>query len=147
MKVLLLKDVINVGMAGTIVSVADGYAQNFLFPRKLAREVTKENEAGATHIVREAQQRKEIIATKTSMLAERIKSLTITLRCKMHDGDRLYGAVHATDLMPLLANEGISVSKNQIVFEKVIKTKGAHQVTIKLSNTLRPSFTLKIIPQ
>lgn len=145
MKILLLKDVPKIGMAGTVATVADGFARNFLFPHKLAREVTRETERGVAQLVQTVQVKKEQIATKSSILAERIKQLTLTLRCKLHHGDRLYGAVHATDIVALLAHEGISVAKNQIIFEEAIKTKGMHSVTIKLSNTLQPRCALKVV--
>ena len=147
MKVLLLKDVPQVGMRGTVINVADGYAQNFLFPKGLAKEVTKDTEKGVAHIVKQVTMRKEQIATKSSILGERIKALKLTLKCKMHDGDRLYGAINASDVVDLLAVEGVSVSKNQIIFDKTIKTKGNHSVTVKLSNSLQPSFTLKVVPE
>lgn len=148
MKIFLLKDVPQVGMAGEIITVADGYAQNFLLPRKYGVEVTAHNEKGLLSRVRVIEHRKEVVATKTSMLAEKIKGLKPILKAKVHDGGRLYGAVAPHEIVELLAHEGVKISKNQVIFnEKSIKTQGVHPVTIKLSNSLQPVFSLKVVPE
>jgi large subunit ribosomal protein L9 len=147
MKVFLLQDIPQVGMAGEIITVADGYAMNFLFPRKYAVEVTPHNEKGLLAKQRVVEHRKEVVVSKTSMLAEKIKGLKAVLKAKVHDGGRLYGAVSAQDVVTLLAHEGIKVSKNQVLFDKSIKAKGLHSVVIKLSNSLQPSLSLKVVAE
>jgi large subunit ribosomal protein L9 len=144
MKVFLLQDVLRVGKAGMLLEVADGYAVNFLFPRKLAVEVGAHNHAEFERRMTRNASQQEVVAAKTSLLAERIKVLRPTLRVKMHDATKLYAAVSAAEVVALLAQEGVSVSKNQILFEHAIKTKGLHPVTVKLSNSLQPVFTLKV---
>ena len=123
MKVFLLKDVVNVGMANQIVKVTEGYAINFLIPKKLGVQITPENEKKYLGQVKHVEHKKEVIASKTSMLGERIKTLTLTLRKKMHDDGKLYGSVNSTEVAELLAKEGVSVGKSQIEFEKSIKEK------------------------
>lgn len=147
MKVFLLKDVEKMGMAGEIISVSDGYAHNFLFPRKLAVEVTSSNAGSFERRIKVVEKRQEVLESKTSMLAERIKSTTLTLKRKVHDGDKLYGAIAPSDVVDLLAEKGISVQKSQVVLDKAIKKSGAHVVTIKLSSRLQPAVTLKIVPE
>lgn len=147
MKVYLLKDVENVGMAGEVLKVKEGYAMNFLIPKKLAVKITPENEAFYASKIKIVERRKEVIATKTSMLGEKIKHLHLMLERKMHDDGKLYGAVSPAEIVDLLAKEGITVSKNQVLFEKSIKEKGQHSVSIKLSATLQPQFNLKIVPE
>jgi len=147
MKLFLLKDVPNVGMAHEMVNVSDGFARNFLLPQHVALEVTPHNEASLRGRMRVVEKRKEVIVSKTSMLAEKIKSLKLTLKAKVHDGDKLYGAVAASDIVDLLSDAGVRVAKNQIIFDKAIKTKGNHTVIVKLSNTLQPSFSLKVVAE
>lgn len=144
MKVFLVQDVAQVGSKGAIVNVSDGYAMNFLLPRKLAVEVTAHNEGEMVRKSKQVSVHKEVVHSKTSQLAERIKVLKPVMRLKVHDDNKLYGAVSALDVVDILAAEGISVAKNQIIFEKTIKTKGIHPVTVKLSNSLQPTFMLKI---
>lgn len=147
MKVYLLKDVERVGMAGQMIKVTDGYAQNFLFPRKLALQVTADNEASFVQKIQVFAKQKEVVATKTSMLAERIKQIELKIKRKLAEGDKLYGAISAGDIVELLAKEGVVVAKNQIELDKAIKTKGTHEFTVKLSSTLKPTCTIKVIAE
>lgn len=146
MKVFLLKDVEKIGCAGEIIKVQDGFATNFLFPRKLAVEITPLNEKAFTHRTKVIEKREEVVASKTSMLAEKIKSLTLTLTRKMHD-DKLYGAITEAEIVDALKAQGVSISKSQVLFEKSIKAKGLHAVTIKLSSQLQPKVAVKIVSE
>ena len=145
MKVFLLQDVEKIGMRGEILNVTDGYASNFLFPKKLAVVVTPANEAQFKQRAVHLDKRKEVVETKTSMLAERIKSLKITMKRKIHDNGKLYGAVSASEIADLLAEQGINVGKNQILLDKSIKETGSYEITIKLTSRLQPAFNLKVV--
>jgi large subunit ribosomal protein L9 len=147
MKVFLRKDIPQVGMAGTMVKVTDGYARNFLFPQGLAIEVTEDNVASFSKRAQTITVRKETIATKTSLLAEKIKGTKVVLKRKMHDDGKLYGAVSAHEIVDLLAQKGIAVSKSQIIFDKSIKAKGSHIITIKLTSKLQAPVTVEVISE
>lgn len=147
MKVFLLKNVEKVGMEGEIVKVSDGYGVNFLLARKLALEVTSSNEASFAKRLKVVEKRQEVIATQTSMLAEKIKTLKVTLKRKTHDDGRLYGSVNPSEVVDVLAEKGISVAKNQIEFGKMIKAAGTYDVIIKLSSKLQPTIKLQIVPE
>ncbi len=147
MKVYLLKDIEKVGLAGEIIKVSDGFARNNLFPRKLALEVTAEKEEFFKKREKIVEKRQEKIATQTSMLAEKIKSLKLTLKRKIHDDGKLYGSVNPNEIVELLADNGISIAKNQVDLEKSIKEKGTYEVTIKLSSRLQPKLTLNVIAE
>lgn len=145
MKIFLLQDVPKVGMTGEIIDTSEGYARNFLIPRKLGVEVTPVNEALYKNKIKTIENRKTVISSKTSMLAEKIKSIDLVLKKKTHDGGKLYGAIGANEIVDALADKGISISKNQVEFDKSIKSKGMHSVTIKLSSSLNPTVKVKII--
>lgn len=147
MKVFLLKDIKKVGIAGEIIKVEDGYARNYLFPRNLGIEITKSNEAFYAKKAKTVDQRKEIIETETSMMAEKINDLKLSLKRKMHDDGKLYGAISSQEIVTLLEGKGINISKSQIKIDKSIKTKGTHEVTIKLSSRLQPKVIITIIPE
>jgi large subunit ribosomal protein L9 len=147
MKVYLLKDVPKIGMAGEVLKVADGFGQNFLIPRKLAVEVTPQNENFYKQREKIVEKRKEVIETKTSMLAEKINSLKLTLKRKLHDDGKLYGAVNPSEIVELLAEKGVSITKSQVEMDKSIKSKGSYDVTIKLSSKLKPSIKLTIVSE
>lgn len=143
-RVYLTKDIDKVGFAGEIIKVKEGYATNFIIPNKLGILVTAQNEASLLKKLKTVENRKEAVKTKTSMLAEKIKSLKLTYKTKTHDGNKLYGAVSASDVMDLLKTEGIVVAKNQVIFDKSIKNTGTFEVIVKLSNQLQPTFQLKV---
>lgn len=145
MKVYLLKDVEKIGMAGEIVKVSDGYAANFLLPRKWGVQITPENESLYQAKRAQVEKREEVIATKSSMLAERIKALEVVVKRKLHDGDQLYGSVSPQEIVDALSEKGVSVAKNQVTFDKSIKTKGTHTVKIKLSSKLQPEIRVKVV--
>jgi large subunit ribosomal protein L9 len=146
-QVFLLKDILNVGMAGEIVGVNDGFATNYIMPRKLGIIVTDKNKAEIEGRIKKVEKRIEVIKSKTSMLAENIKSLKITLKTKVHDDGKLYGAIRPQMIVDELAKEGISIAKNMVIFGKQIKEKGTHEVIIKLSTTLQPTLTVKVVPE
>lgn len=148
MKVFLKKNVEKIGMAGEIIVVGDGYGRNFLIPKGLGEEITEANAAAYVHKKKVIENRKEVIATQTSMLAEKIKGIKLTIKKKMHDDGKLYGAINASELVPLLEKEGVKISKNQIIFDKsAIKGKGTYEFEVKLSSRLRPSFRVAVVPE
>lgn len=144
MRIFLLKDVEKIGMAGEIIKVKEGFGQNYLIPRKLGVEVTEQNEGQFITRIKHIEHRKEVISTKTSMLAEKIKSLTIQLKRKAHDEGKLFGSITPCEVVEALAAKGVSVSKSQVDFGKSIKSTGSHEVKIKLSSKLQPTFKLVI---
>ena len=147
MRIFLLKDIENVGMAGEEVKVKEGFGLNYLLPRKLGVEITSKNEKQFKDRVQHIEHRKEVITSKTSMLAEKIKSLKLQLKRKTHDNGKLFGSVSPNEVVVLLAQKGVSISKSQVDFGKSIKSTGTFDVTIKLSSKLQPAFSLIIVSE
>lgn len=147
MEVYLRKDVEKIGLAGEIIKVGDGFARNFLIPQGLAVEITLQNKSQYLSKIRKVENRKEVIASETSMFAEKLNGVAITLKRKMHDNGQLYGSINASEIMEALAAQGISISKGQVEFDKPIKSKGSSKVTIKLSTRLKPAITVTIIAE
>jgi large subunit ribosomal protein L9 len=144
MEVYLRKDIEKVGLAGEIITVGDGFARNFLIPQGLAVEVTAHNKGQYLSKIRKVENRKEAIATQTSMFAEKLSTVSITLKRKMHDNGQLYGSINAHEVVDALAEQGVSITKSQVEFEKPIKSKGSFKVSIKLSNRLKPTINVVI---
>ncbi|MBV8660582.1 MAG: 50S ribosomal protein L9 [Candidatus Dependentiae bacterium] len=145
MNVYLLKDIVKVGLKNEIIKVSDGYAANFLFPNKLAVEVTKANENLYKEKSRKVENRAAIIESNSSVLGDQISQLKLKLKKKMHDDDKLYAAVSQNEIVDLLKENNIAISKSQVIFDKSIKAKGTYEVTIKLSSKIQPKFFLQII--
>lgn len=147
MEVYLRKDVEKIGLAGEIIKVGDGFARNFLIPQGLAIEITSQNKSQYLSKIRKVENRKQAIASQTSMFAEKLNTVSITLKRKMHDDGQLYGSVNASEIVDALAEQGISITKSQVEFEKPIKSKGTFKVTIKLTTRLKSVITVTIIAE
>lgn len=147
MKVYLKKDVEKVGLAGEIIKVKEGFAINYLIPRGFAIAVTDENAQFFKKREKTIENRKEVLASQTSMLAEKISSMELVLKKKTHDDGKLYGAVSPSEVVEKLAEKGVSIGKNQVIFSKSIKAKGAYDVVIKLSSRLQPKIKLTVAPE
>ncbi len=132
MKLLLSEDVKDLGLAGDIVTVADGYGRNFLLPRRLAGEVTAANlkridELKKVRVARELERVKDF-----RTLAERIAAVDVTIKERVSDSDVLYGSVGPKQLVDALAAEGIVLEPEMIKLEEPIKTLGVHRVKVRM---------------
>ncbi|MBP6869745.1 50S ribosomal protein L9 [Candidatus Babeliales bacterium] len=145
MKVFLLQNIEKVGLKNEIIKVSDGYAKNFLFPKKLGVEVTPANEKLYIGKARQVENRAEIIESTSSLLGDQISQLSLKLKKKMHDDDKLYAAISQNEIVDLLKEHKITISKSQVIFDKSIKGKGTFEVTIKLSSKIQPKFKLQVI--
>jgi len=147
MEVFLLQNVENVGIKGHIIKVSDGYALNFLIPRKLAIQVTEGNKATLSSRIKVEEVKADVLKSKIALLAEDIKSLHITLKKKIHDDGKLYGAISAEDIVEVLKTKNVQVNKKQIEFEKSIKSTGEHKVIVRLSTKLKPQLSIKVVAE
>jgi large subunit ribosomal protein L9 len=144
MFIYMLKDVEKVGMAGQVVKVSDGYAVNYLVPKKLAKQISKTEIGNFKSQITKQKVETQVLNSKIAMLAEKIKSMHLVLKERVHDDGKLYGAISSSEIVTLLKGKGISVNKKQIEFDKSIKSVGEHKITIRLSSKLKPQLTLKV---
>ncbi len=133
MKVVLLQDIKGTGKKGELVNVSDGYARNFLFPRKLAREA----DAQALNELKNAEQSKKYkIETETAQAkanAEKLNDQTITIIGKAGKGGKLFGSVTSKEIAAELKNKyNITVDKRKIVLDSDIKSFGTYNCEVKL---------------
>lgn len=132
MKVLLLKDVKNIGKKGQVVEVKDGYARNFVLPLALGVEATggalKQSEDQKAKEVR----KKEKEHVDAEALAERLRGVTVTLRHKAGDGGRLFGSVTNHEVAEGLTAKGFAVDKKKVMLDEPIRHVGQYTVKLKL---------------
>ena len=144
MKVILQQDVKGQGKKGQMVEVSDGYARNFLFPRKLALAATADN---VNTMKLQEQARKEQEArekAEAEELAKRLGELTVKLQAKAGAGGRLFGAVTSKEVADALqAQHGITIAKTKIVQEEPIKAFGGYELKCKLGYEV--SGKLKVV--
>ena len=144
MKVILLQDVKGKGKKGQMLEVSDGYARNFMLPRKLAIEATTDaintknmnDKATAERIARE---KAEALAT-----ANKLREMTLTVKAKGGGAGRLFGAVTNAEIAAALEKTGIKLDKRKIVLGENIKNVGTYTVTCKLGYEINAPLTVKI---
>ena len=133
MKVILQQDVRGQGKKGQLVEVSDGYARNFLLPRKLAVIATAENvnTMKQQEKARKAQQAAE--KAEAEATAKQLEGLMVKIPAKAGEGGRLFGAVTAKEVSEaLLAQHGVNIAKAKLVLEEPIKACGGYQIKAKL---------------
>ncbi|MGL4742208.1 MAG: 50S ribosomal protein L9 [Sarcina sp.] len=146
MKVILLKDDKKLGKKGDIIEASDGYARNFLLPRKIAEIATDNN----LHILnaKKAIERKEKLAEieAAQKLADELKDKVVKIETKSGEGGRLFGAITNKDVAGLIEKEfNIKVDKKKITME-TIKIAGTYTVEIKLYPEITTKMKVMVIP-
>ncbi|HPS21618.1 MAG TPA: 50S ribosomal protein L9 [Candidatus Paceibacterota bacterium] len=135
MKVIFLKDVPRVGKKHDVKEINDGYAINFLFPRKLAEMATPSNIAALERRKKEVEITKEIQDELLDKNLEEIKNKTITIRGKANDKGSLFSAIKQKDLIDELKKEHrIDIKEEFILLDKPIKEIGEYDIQIKIKN-------------
>lgn len=143
MKVILLSDIKKLGEEGEIVEVADGFARNYLLPRKLAMEATDGNLKKVKLEEAAQKNKREREVGEARKQAEQLVASSIVIKTKCGDEGKLFGAVTAVDICGAIqAQKGIRVSKKQIGLPEPIKRIGGHKVPIKLDSEV--SVTIKV---
>jgi len=133
MKVILIEDVKGQGKKGQLVNVSDGYARNFLFPRKLAIEASTDNLNKLKGQKDSEQFKKETELSAAKEIAEKLKTASVEIRAKGGTGGRLFGAVTTKEIAEVLKEKyGIEIDKRKIVLDESIKNFGTYELTVKL---------------
>lgn len=144
MKVILQEDVKNLGKVGDLVSVSNGYARNFLFPRRLAAEATEKKVAEWKHLQQVAEIRKKKAQTKRKELVEKLAGMTLKFQVEAGETEKIFGSITNHDVSDALEVEGYSVDKRDIVIEEQIKVLGQHKAVINLGDGLEAEITLVV---
>jgi len=145
MKVLLIKDVKNLGKAGEIKEVKDGYGQNFLIRQGLAKLATKEVIAKwqEEQAKKEEELKKEI--QKLNELAKKLEDTKVMIKRKIGDNGHLYGAVTKEDIANALKQKGFEIDKKSIEIKNPIKSVGVFEVSIKLGHGIHAKTNVEVV--
>ncbi len=143
MKVVLQKDIKNVGKVGDVVNVALGYARNFLFPRKLAVVAAEKNIKAWEHIKQMAVQKKKKAVAERKALLDKMAGVTITFKMASGDKEKIFGSVTAHDVSRELEAKGFSVDRRDLQMEP-IKLLGQHKVTVSYGADLSTEITVVV---
>jgi large subunit ribosomal protein L9 len=133
MKVIMIKDVKELGKKGAIIDVSDGHARNLLLPKGFAKEATENNLKLLEKQRADEANRIQNDRTSAHIIEEKIKDIEVKISTKAGEGGKLFGAVTTKDLADaLLAQHGINIDKKKFVLENPIKHTGEFVVEIKL---------------
>jgi large subunit ribosomal protein L9 len=146
MKVILQKDIVKVGKDGDVITVADGYARNFLFPRGLAVQAT----AGALKNIQFQQaleeRRSEKLRSQADQAAAALDGKTVQIPGRTGSGDRLYGSITAQDIADAISkNLSINVDKRKVQLMDPIKAIGTFHVAVKLHRDVTVPVTVEVV--
>ena len=145
MEVILIDDVEGVGKKGSTVKVANGYARNFLVPRKLAIPTG----SGAARLYVELAKQREIANNKAKSAAEQVaakyRGATVETTANAGEDGTLFGSITAADIADLLGKQGLTTDKKKIEIAEPIKTLGEHTVTIKFHQGVEAPVTVKVV--
>jgi large subunit ribosomal protein L9 len=147
MEVILREHVDNLGERGQIVKVADGYARNYLLPRKLALLATDGNKM---HVERE----RKIVEARESQerglaeaLAARLAVVEITIARRVGDTEQLYGSVTSADIADFLKEKGFDVDKRKLILPEPIKAIGEYEVPLKLHRAVSIPLKVQVVKE
>lgn len=144
MKIILLKDDKNLGKAGTLTDAKDGYARNFLLPKKIAIEATEENLAMWKEEQKRLKAEENQNRENAKLLKKRLESEKLVLKVKAGDNGRLFGAITSQNIADEMKKSfGENMDKRKIVLPENIKTEGIHTVEVKLFQEI--SANLKVV--
>ena len=147
MKVILKETIDSLGIIGSEVDVAKGYARNYLLPQKKALEATPQNRK----ILEKERAKFDLQIAKERNLAEqmaqRLKEVQCTIAAKVSEENRLYGSISVRDIVDALAAQDIHVEKRMVLLKEPIKEIGSYKVPIRVYKEVEPKITVEIVPE
>ena len=145
MQVILREDVPKLGKTGDIVKVADGFARNFLLPRKMAVAATSAGVRQVEHERRVALERRRKLEKSAGTLREKLENLAVTVTKPVGEGEKLYGSVTTRDVEAALAVEGIEIDRKRIRIEEPIRALGVFPAKIALDAGLEATIKVWVV--
>jgi large subunit ribosomal protein L9 len=136
MKVILQKDVLNLGDAGDVKNVADGYARNYLLPKKLVILFNESSKKAIDHQNQVIKVKKDKRRKESEKIAAAFSGIEIKISAKVGEEDRLFGSITTIDIAKKLKEAGYDIDKRRIHIDETIKTLGEHKVSVKLEEGL-----------
>jgi large subunit ribosomal protein L9 len=144
MKVILTKDIENLGNEGDVISVKPGFARNFLLPKGLAINFSSHQLTKIENQLKQQERKIEREKESLSDILNQISGLEVSIKAKSEDNERLFGSVTKTDIEQLLLERNIQINKKYIDLKSPLKTLGLHEVGVKFNSELSGSFKVNI---
>ena len=146
MKVILLENIKGVGKKDEVINASDGYARNFLFPKKLAVEANAENMSKLKNKQDSAQHKRDVEKEKAEEIAKKFKDIIVKIKVKAGDNGRIFGGVTSKEISESLKEQfKLDVDKKKIVLNETIKNLGTFNVTVKLFEGVVGNLKVSVI--
>lgn len=147
MKLILQETIESLGIIGSEVNVADGYARNYLLPQGKAIQATEANR----RLMEQQRQKIEVQIAKEKAFAEemakKLDGVVCTIEAKVAEEDRLYGSITVRDIIDALAKQDIVVEKRMVLLKDPIKLVGTHAVPIRVYKEVEPEISVEVVPE
>ncbi|RMF66130.1 MAG: 50S ribosomal protein L9 [Calditrichaeota bacterium] len=147
MKVILQKDYENLGKVGDVVEVKNGFARNYLIPKKFALQATPQN----LKVIEQQRKHKEIQASKEKRaaeeLAEKLSTVSLTATVAVGEEDKVFGAVTSHNIAELLKAQGYEIDRRKIQLDEPIKALGVYEVPIKLHSEVEAKIKIWVVKE
>ncbi|MBI2956368.1 MAG: 50S ribosomal protein L9 [Acidobacteria bacterium] len=144
MEVILRQDIPELGQRGDIVTVKDGYARNYLLPRKLAMAATPGNRKQVADMKAAVARRDATEKASAELLAEQLAAVTLTIPARAGESDQLFGSVTSMDIAAALEAKGFSIDKRKVLLDEPIKTIGEYPVPLRLHRDLTATVKVNV---
>jgi large subunit ribosomal protein L9 len=145
MKIILLDDVATVGRRGEVRDVSDGYARNFLIPKKLALSASAGNLKNLEHIKKQQESKAGRVKDDARALQQRIESLTYSERRQASEEGKLFGSVTSQDIVDFLDKHGVKVERRRLHLDEPIKTLGETMVPVRLHADITAQLRVSVV--
>lgn len=147
MKIILKETIESLGIIGSEVTVADGYARNYLLPQNKAVLATPQNRK----MLEQYKDKFDLQIAKEKIfageMAERLEGVVCTIAVKVSDENRLYGSISTRDIINALASKNIEVEKRMVLLNEPIKDIGTHKIPIRVYKDVEPEIIIEVVPE
>lgn len=148
MRVILQADVAGLGKRGDVVEVSEGYARNYLLPRRLAQEASAGALRAVRHLAEEKQRKAEREREQARRQAARIEGRLVTIRARAGEGGKLFGSVTARDVADAIgAQFGFQVDRRKVLLDEPIRVVGTYPVRVRLHPGVDATVQVRVIPE
>lgn len=148
MKVILNKDVKNLGVKGDVVNVSAGYARNYLLPKNLAVEATDSNLKELKKIKQKQEEQKKQELQEAKEMAQKIEGKTLEIATKVGENGKLFGSITSKEIAELLENNfEIEIDKRKIEVKEAIKALGTYPVTVRIHPKVAAKITVQVVAE
>lgn len=148
MEIILREDVKKLGKKGEVISVADGYAKNYLFPRKLALPLTRSSQKALEAEKKDQAQKEKRLEKEAKQIAKQLESKKFKIMSRSGEEGKLFGSITSQDIADAIKDQaGVEISKRDVLLEDHIKYLGEYKVDVKLTRGIKAKISFEVVEE